>query len=183
MIKPVINVDYRTTDQLLNLAKIQSGRSMQSMVKDLLYYAGQSAVKLTPPGKSTLKGLPKKYRIRKIKKGYVKVLDKKRNKFVWHKDNGKNHMIPGAGAAKAGWVQALRDIGNMQGGDDSVLSKIGYGRMAGTAFSGYTGLLVNQIKYGPKIAAGVPAAAMASAERRLIGKIWREQKAKIEGGK
>ena len=179
MTKPVFGVDYQTTEQALNLAQQQSGRSMGKLVKDLLYYAGQSAVKLTPPGGSTLKGLPKKYKVRPLKKGYVKVWNKKLNKFTWRKLTNKNRQIPGAGAAKAGWVHALRDVGNMQAGGEGLTSKLGFGKITGGPMSGYLGLLNNIVKYGPKIASSVPAQAVRTAERRLLGKLWRNEKEKI----
>jgi hypothetical protein len=183
MIKPVINVDYSDTERLLDLAAKQSGRSMESLVKKLIYYAGESAVKLMKPGNSNLRNLPKKYKIRKETMGYVRAWNKKLNKFTWLKATRDNRKIPGAGAAKAGWVHALRDIGNSQPENETYLAKLGTGTLTGSAFSGYLGLLQNNTSYASKIGKDVPAKALALAEKRLIGDLWRTEKKKIEGVK
>jgi hypothetical protein len=183
MINLVFNVDYKDTERLLDLAQKQSCRSMESLVKKLIYYAGESAVKLIPPGKTNLRNLPPKYKIRKEVKGYVRAWNKKLNRFTWLKATPQSRKIPGAGAAKAGFVHALRDIGNSQPENEKYTAKLGYGRLAGSPFSGYMGMLVDNTYYAAKIGSGVPAKALAMAEKRLIGNLWREEKKKIEGVK
>ena len=211
-----------------NLQKLEqaTGQSMAKMLRGISIFATQSAVKLTPPGKSNYQRMAKKYRVRRTvaagKRGsatfwYVKrngqmfstqkrISKKERDKRgleqvkkmmqYWDKSNNRwsftpvnprtkkpntrffrsGLRIPGAGAAKSGWIHALRvATGKRLESTGGIRSVIGTGKLSKSRL-----VLQNNIRYGQKIASSVPKQAEQLAWKRIKGDLWRREKRKLE---
>ena len=212
-----------------NLQKLEqaTGQSMAKMLRGISIFATQSAVKLTPPGKSNYQRMAKKYRVRKTisasktpggggfwykkrngqmfstpkriskkqreKRGLEQVKkmmqywDKAENKWSFTPINPTTNKpntrifksglnIPGAGAAKAGWLHALRvATGKRLESTPGIRAVVGSGRLTPSSL-----VLTNKVRYGVKIASHVPKQAEQLAWKRLKGDLWRREKRKLE---
>ena len=189
-------------------------KEVSGLVRQASIFAGQSAAKLMPPGKtSNISKLPAKYRfrsleripedegiyyedrdrqgvifkvpnvisrdnvrrnnLRRITKG-IKVWDKSRGTWSYWPYEGnkrdksdKRFRIPNAGAAKVGFLQAVRRLDakakDMGGLDKQVLGRADVTR--------YTIIIVNLVDYAAKIGGGVPQQALAKTNARMRA-IW-----------
>jgi hypothetical protein len=183
-------VDWPMTIANFKRAAELSNKSVKRIVQQVTIWAGQSAIKLTPPSKSSIKRLPRKYKIRPVvtlgkgkdKYKAVKYWNKKANRFDYF-PIAKNEtadataairQIPAAGAAKAGWLFALRAIGRMENDSAPIkMRTLGTGRL-----EPHKGVLNNLVSYADKIGPSVATEAANKAWRRFLASTLATQEKK-----